>query len=37
MGAECILSIRTAESLFKKDRLAPEIKSILTELIMEEI
>lgn len=35
MGVECILSIKTAESLFKRDPYAGDIKTILTKLIGE--
>ena len=32
MGVECVLSIRTAESLFKRDPKAEEIKTVLKKL-----
>jgi hypothetical protein len=37
MGVECVLSIRTAESLFKRDPLAKEITGILNKLIEENV
>ena len=37
MGVECVLSIRTAESLFKRDPNAEKIKSILYKLTKEDI
>lgn len=33
MGVECVLSIRTAESLFNRDPNAPKLKQILMQLI----
>jgi hypothetical protein len=33
MGVECVLSIRTAESLFKRDPLAKDIKTTLKKLV----
>jgi hypothetical protein len=35
MGVTCVLSIRTAESLFKRDPHAEEIKTILRQLVEE--
>ena len=37
MGVECVLSIRTAESLFKRDPLAKEITKVLDKLITEDV
>lgn len=37
MGVECVLSIRTAESLFKRDPNAGKIKTILYKLTKEDI
>lgn len=33
MGVECVLSIRTAESLFKRDPKADEIRTVLKKLV----